>query len=679
MYKPIKHLSQRQKRNLRHKIMRSLGNECLLSLPKNSELPNTSHNTPDEAVDNSVLTEKTSPADEGQNDTAAIIENNIDEEFTFSENYSYVSVDSKSECCACSECIINSTLSKITELRQDLKKWAIECHVPLSHISKLLQVLNNYGLELPSDARTLLNTQRKVEITQVEPGEYCHIGLKSGIMRKFETLPIDKIPQKVKININIDGLPLSKSSGSQFWPILGWFPPNLFENLLMYKPFVIGVYHGCHKPESANAFLKFFVDEFLELKEAGLIWQGKRVVVEINAVVCDAPAKSFVSYTKGHTGYHGCSKCIQEGDYIRNRMAFPQLKSTLRTDESFENKLDQDHHLGTSVLEKLGIGMVSQIPLDYMHLVCLGVMKRLLQFWVKGRQDVRIAVRHFEGLDNLMFSFKNYITNDFARKPRRLNDLDRFKATEFRQIVLYTGIVAFKDFLPERNYMNFLHLSCAVRILVSPVLCISLNNCAQHLLETFIKEYGLIYGREYITYNIHNLSHLCNDVLRFGCLDNFSAFIPESHMNFLKKKICIQSAKPLQQLVKRLSEETGVNTHVSEVRINVKQNFIEIHTNSFILTNRHPDNYCLIRNGHYLQVDEIFEQYNDIFIKGKVITPMDSFFRNPIDSRRLGIHLCSKSDDILTASINEVASKCILLPYNDSWVILPLTHKCEAF
>lgn len=100
--------------------------------------------------------------------------------------------------------------------------------------------------------------------------------------------------------------------------------------------------------------------------------------------MCDAPARAFITYTKNHTGYFSCPKCTQEEDYIK-AMVFLETHNTLRTNESFKNRTQPEHHTGDSILEKLPIGMISQIPLDYMHLVCLGVTKRLLQFWRSGK------------------------------------------------------------------------------------------------------------------------------------------------------------------------------------------------------------------------------------------------------------------------------------------------------
>jgi hypothetical protein len=39
--------------------------------------------------------------------------------------------------------------------------------------------------------------------------------------------------------------------------------------------------------------------------------------------ICDTPARAFIQGTKAHNGYNGCSRCIQEREFIDNRMKFP--------------------------------------------------------------------------------------------------------------------------------------------------------------------------------------------------------------------------------------------------------------------------------------------------------------------------------------------------------------------
>jgi len=65
-------------------------------------------------------------------------------------------------------------------------------------------------------------------------------------------------------------------------------------------------------------------------------------------------------------------------------MTVPDVNAELRTSVKFDELADADHHTGISPLKQLSVGMVTQFPLDYMHLVCLGVMCKLLLLWLKG-------------------------------------------------------------------------------------------------------------------------------------------------------------------------------------------------------------------------------------------------------------------------------------------------------
>lgn len=99
--------------------------------------------------------------------------------------------------------------------------------------------------------------------------------------------------------------------------------------------------------------------------------------MKVSSVVCDAPARSYIKAIKSHTGYSGCDKCIQSGLYINHSMTFPDMNAAPRTDELFKCHSDEDHHVGHSPFTDLNIGMVSCFPHDNMHLVCLGVVRRV--------------------------------------------------------------------------------------------------------------------------------------------------------------------------------------------------------------------------------------------------------------------------------------------------------------
>ncbi|EFN89121.1 hypothetical protein EAI_12487, partial [Harpegnathos saltator] len=418
--------------------------------------------------------------------------------------------------------------------------------------NKLLHILRKHShIELPKDIKSLVHTPKSasINIKCVSGGHYIHFSLSSWLKRSIQTYYNFIKTNEIKLNINTDGLPISKCSNSQLWPIMA----SLCEIDIYTSPIITGIYHGMHKSNNANEFLTDFVNEFINLTQTGIIVDNETYTVTINALLCDAPVKSFVTYTKSHTGYFACSKCTQEGDFVHNRIIFPETHNTLRTNDTFKCRTQIEHHTGDSILEKLSIGMVSQIPLDYMHLVCLGVMKRMLQLWIRGNKDMRLSTADIDSVSRHLMSIKSYIPSDFARKPRTLCDIDRWKAIEFRQFLLYTDIVMIKSVLSSICYNHFLSLSIAIRILIDPELCVTFNSYANSLLLWFVSNYGNIYGNEYLSYNVHNLIHLSRDVQTFGFLEYLSCFKFENHMQKLKKKLH-QCGKPLEELSNRMFE-----------------------------------------------------------------------------------------------------------------------------
>jgi hypothetical protein len=233
-------------------------------------------------------------------------------------------------------------------------------------------------------------------------GQYYHFGLSVTVTKQLrlnsliDTLP-DQHCLKIQINIHV---PLFKSTSDQFWPILG-----RFTNIPIKKPFVIALYYGHSKPENANEFLEEFVNDYLEIQRNGLQCCGKVFKILIDSVICDSPAKAFVKCVKSYSGYHGCDKCTQNGVW-EDKMTFPETNAPLRTDDSFERRQDEDHHKGISCLTRIEIGMVSQIPIDYMHLVCLGVVKRLLLLWIKGPLKCRLGSRVIEQISSCLIDLK---------------------------------------------------------------------------------------------------------------------------------------------------------------------------------------------------------------------------------------------------------------------------------
>jgi hypothetical protein len=71
-----------------------------------------------------------------------------------------------------------------------------------------------------------------------------------------------------------------------------------------------------------------------------------------------------------------------------------------------------------------------------MHLVCLGVTRKLLNLWVSGKfKAAKLSENQINLISKQLEVIKPYIPSDFNRTPRDLNELPRWKATELKQFV----------------------------------------------------------------------------------------------------------------------------------------------------------------------------------------------------------------------------------------------------
>ena len=318
--------------------------------------------------------------------------------------------------------------------------------------------------------------------------EYVYFPLEQALLENFLAYPktLRESVDCLHISLNIDGIPLFKSSTGTLWPILCGIM-----NFTPIKVFPVALTYGASKAHDLD-FLSDTVRDLNTLLEHGLKYGDKILKVSLRCVVCDAPAKAFVKGVKLYSGYFGCDKCCQHGVWI-GRMTFPDIHDViLRNDASFRDQSNEEHHHCVSPF--CDIDMVKAFPIDYMHQLCLGVTKKIILAWIRGKKDVRISAQLVERISAKLVALRSYIPQCFARKPRGLGEVDRWKATEFRQFLLYTGKLVLKGILPRHLYDHFLVLSVASSILVSPELAQVHLNYAADLLKYFVEKAKLLYG-----------------------------------------------------------------------------------------------------------------------------------------------------------------------------------------
>lgn len=464
-----------------------------------------------------------------------------------------------------SEFLIESAIdNNNVDLRTSIRKWALRHNVTRASLNELLGILrgNCPGESLPCDSRTLLETPRKVALIEVEGGQLFHFGIKKQLEKSISKglydfkLPDLKslrgLPNLITISVGIDGLPISRSSRKQFWPILGFVDQQREKSV-----FVISMYYGDEvKPGDLDEFLRYFVEEVSEL-ERGFYVGNKLYNFRVRCIVADAPARSYIKAIKSHNGYYGCERCYRKGKYASSRILYPfKSLEVFHTDESFLQRLHTKHHNDSqsSPLEQLNLGMVSQIPADYMHLCCLGVMKKILLMWKEGPLPHKILPRFANKISKRLQLMRKHTPREFNRKPRSLDDLRNWKATEFRSFMLYYGPVVIMDIVTPKAFKHFMLFHTAMYVLISnAAFSRAWVDFANGLLVEFNETFSSVYSRDCMIYNVHMLKHLCLDSYIHGPLDRISAFPFENHMQQIKRLLRKKNTY-LAQIVKRTIE-----------------------------------------------------------------------------------------------------------------------------
>ena len=526
-----------------------------------------------------------------------------------------------------------------TDAREALVGWSLHNNITHNAIDDLLHVLRTIDpttlQTIPLTARTLLKTYRDVVTERIDQMELIRVDVRASILDNFLRYPQATRDRThvIDIILNVDGLPVNNSTTKTFWPLLCCLkldPAVVFPLLLSIGP---------PKPKTPN-FYQQTIEELRDVLATGIEADGRQVQLRLKAVVTDAPARALLKCVFQYSAYYGCDKCSTRGEYVwtltaeeqrtkqkrgGGRVTFQATENLpLRTDADFRNKVNLEHHLPNLVSPMLclPVDMIKDFPVDYMHQVCLDVMKKLLSLWIPvNSKDRVVSAANQERADVRLLRLKPCVSSDFARKPRPLTDYNHWKATELRQFFLYTGRHVMKGILPPRHFDHFSAFSVACCMLVSPTLVLEYSNFEHELLKFFVEEARALYGRTVMTYNLHAMLHLTDEAQRYGSLDYCSAFPFENHLYQLKKKVK-PGRKPLVQAYNRLCE---ASLHFRAVDNRKKAP----------LRTKSPENHYITQAGCCVSVMSI-EDEDTVMVQA--YPRSHPLFERPCDSRLIGIH-----------------------------------------
>lgn len=591
-----------------------------------------------------------------------------------------------------------SNLETTRKLKTHLREWGIKHQIKHTAMKDLVNILNtDMRIMLPEDPRTLLRTPKEVVITRIgNGGSYWHYGLEKCLQCAFTDL---KEPKTISLNINMDGLPIFKSSKVEFWPIL-----CSIHEIPELPVMVIGIYCGTTKTNDLESFLTPFVTETKEIMNQGLSVNSHKITVRIRCIICDSPARAYIKGVANFNAQEGCLKCTTVGEfsYVSNTNIFPRTICEKRTDAKFRQKLYGAHHKYDSPMLQLNIDMVEQFPVsDCLHLLHLGVMKRFLFGWRDG--TFRLSNTKWPAKTTIEVSAylkECKMPAEIHRTVRGLDCLTHWKGTEYRTFLHYIGIVILKDNLTKDAYVHFCLLFCATTICTSQQYH-QLLPTARAMLLQFLETFAEIYGQHHLTSNVHNLSHIVDEVERFGLLDSFSAYPFENALGKIKRLIRSGNL-PLSQVAKRVVENFNCTMDSTQTSKNSNEPTLSKRNDG---TNV-PDVYKTEENSFYDKIQfknvcygtdsancwlltndkKIFMLKNIIFEKNKrhklccvEIKEKHNFFTIPLESKRLNIYCVEHFEEYKQTQINIIeihAIKCkmVCLKYHNQLVFIPLLH-----
>ena len=133
--------------------------------------------------------------------------------------------------------------------------------------------------------------------------------------------------------------------------------------------------------------------------------------------------------------------------------------------------------------------------------------------WIGGPLNVRQSAQQVSEISRLLVSLTAWVPSEFTRRSlRSLRHIRRFKATEYRTILLlYIGIVIFYR-LPRHLYEHFTVIHVITTIFVDSSYCQSHLEYARELCVYFVDAFIDLYGRQYVSHNVHSSSSRCTQV-----------------------------------------------------------------------------------------------------------------------------------------------------------------------
>lgn len=341
---------------------------------------------------------------------------------------------------------------------------------------------------------------------------------------------------------NTDGVPIFKSSKTSMWPIF------LMINELPYKMrisrdymILAGLWCGSTKPQM-NMFLSPLHASLQKLRNGvEVVRNGTTTLIKgfLFSISCDLPARSAVLNMNCHNGESSCIKCFQTGSNHRtsnggNVRIFQYCEDDANGPVRSHSDVVHDAAKSTrnkNVTHVRGIkgpsalmfcplfDCVKGISIDYMHLLCLGVVRMLLNLWFNAKHaacDFSIS-KFVSVVDDRLEKIK--VPYFIVRQPRSITEHLKFwKAAELRAWFFYYSIPCLSGLLHSSYFYHYCALVEGIYLLCQSSISSDDIAKSEKLMKYFVFMLPSLYGERFMTLNAHSLLHLPQTVKELGPL-----------------------------------------------------------------------------------------------------------------------------------------------------------------
>ena len=398
----------------------------------------------------------------------------------------------------------------------------------------------------------------------------------------------DRIKQKTKegsLNFAFftDGVDIFKKSKFCLWPLyLVSTDLSYAERYKLKNIVIVGIYYGKTTPPMQKilelAFFPYLINNTLKYNGLNL---------NIKFIIADKPARAKILNMQSHNSKNFCPLCLEETmtQTVNGRKHIyinsdPQKKALNRSKVGFsavafsaKSTSKPDYGVkGRCFFENLyNCDIISCNILDYMHGICGGVMKTLINLLfapkILGFTN-SLNLKH-NIVDNCISEIK-YPPN-ITKKPMKTSDLMVWQTKDYRNFFLFIFPLIKTLILDKDLFFSIMDLRKGLNLLLLPNPRLCEIQKSKECFDNFLNGFKTFFNACSATPNFHDLDHLPECVQKAGPLYEYSGFNFE-HLNGRLKNFFRGNKRVDKQIIKKISNFIKAESDLFQSSILGKEN-----------------------------------------------------------------------------------------------------------